>query len=81
MENIWYWILGLYFVPMIINMIVSYKEDKTETIGDLLNNWGLFFIPIVNIFVTICTPAYYIDKLYSDRISSWWERFKNIRIR
>ena len=76
-----YWILVLYVLPMVINMIVSYKEEECETIGDLLSNWGLFFIPIVNIFVTICIPAYYTDKLYSDKISSWWERFKNIKIR
>ncbi len=77
----WYWILGLYFGPMVVNMLVVYIEDKPETVEDLLKQWGLLFIPLINIFFTLCVPIYYIHKLFSEKFKSWWEKFKQIKIR
>lgn len=76
----WYWILGLYFVPMVINMLFAYYNNKYVcTIGDLLYYWWAYFIPGFNIFMTLCLPIYYIDTYL--KLSERWEKFKNIRIR
>ena len=78
-----HWILGLYFVPMLINIVFQYFEEDIEvqTIGDLLKTWYFYFLPIFNIFITFLIPIYYVDKFCSEKISFWWERFKNIKIR
>ena len=76
----WYWILGLYFVPMVVNMAFMYFDtDGVETIGDFLKYWWAYFIPGFNLFMTLCIPIYYIDTQL--KLGERWERFKNIKIR
>ena len=79
----WYWILGLYFVPMVVNIVFQYYEENVEmqTVGDLLKTWYFYFVPIFNILITFLIPFYYIDKIWSYKLGFWWERFKNIKIR
>jgi hypothetical protein len=77
----WYFILGLYFGPMVVNILVIYIEDKPETVEDLLKNWEIFFIPLVNIFVTFSIPLYYIGEFFSEKFNYWWEKFKKLKIR
>jgi hypothetical protein len=80
MENMWYWILGLYFVPMVVNMAFMYFDtDGVETIGDFLSAWWAYFIPFLNLFMTLCIPIYYIDTQL--KFGERWEKFKNIKIR
>ena len=79
MENMWYWILGLYFVPMVINMLFAYYNKYVYTIGDLLYYWWAYFIPVFNIFMTLCLPIYCIDVYF--KLGKRWEKFKNIKIR
>ena len=76
-----YWILVLYVLPMVIMAIFQYFEEKPQTIGELLEDSWIVFVPCINLLGLIIIPFYYIDKLYSEKFSSWWERFKNIKIR
>ena len=76
----WYWILGLYFGPMVINMIFVYSDkDSVSTVGDFLKFWWAYFIPVFNLFMTICLPIYYINEHL--KFGERWEKFKNIKIR
>ena len=75
-----YCILGLYFVPMVINMVfVYFDDDRVKTVGDFLYHWWVYFIPGVNIFMMLCLPIYYIDTYL--KLGERWEKFKNIKIR
>jgi hypothetical protein len=75
-----YWILGLYFIPMVINMAFVYSDNKSVfTVGDFLKYWWAYFIPGFNFCMTLCLPIYYIDTQL--KFGERWERFKNIKIR
>ena len=76
-----YWILGLYFVPMVIMVVFQYFEEKPNTIGELLIDGWVIYVPCINLLASCMIPFYYIDKLYSSKLGFWWERFKNIKIR
>ena len=80
MENMWYWILGLYFVPMVINMVYMYcDKDEVKTLGDFLKVWWAYFIPVLNLLMVIILLFYYIDEYL--KLGERWEKFKNIKIR
>ena len=80
MGNIWYWILGLYVLPMVINILFVYSDNKfVHTVGDLLKFWWAYFVPFLNIFMTLCLPIYCIDVYF--KLGERWEKFKNIKIR
>ena len=73
-------ILLLYLLPMVINMLFVYSDNKSvHTVGDFLNYWWAYFIPFINLFMTLCLPIYYIDVCL--KLGKRWERFKNIKIR
>ena len=74
-------IILLYVLPMVINIAFQYFEDKAETVGDLLKFKHYYFIPVFNLIISIIIPIYFVDKFYGEKFSSWWERFKNIKIR
>ncbi len=76
-----YWILGLYFGPMVINIVFQYFEENIsmQTIGDLLKYWYFYFFPIFNLIITFIVLCYYISKYL--KIGERWKKFKNIKIR
>ena len=74
-------ILLLYVLPMVINISFQYFEEKAETIGDLLKFKCYYFTPVFNLLISIIIPFYFLDKFYGEKFGSWWERFKNIKIR
>ena len=80
MENILYWTLGLYFIPMVINILfVYFNNDLVYTVGDLLKYWGVYLIPFINLLLCLFVPIYYIDGWI--KFEKRWEKFKNIKIR
>jgi hypothetical protein len=75
-----YWILGLYFGPMVINMVhIYYNKESVFTVGDFLSVWWAYFIPFLNLILAICLPIYYIDTYL--KLAERWKKFKNIKIR
>ena len=74
-------ILLLYVLPMVIMAVFQYFEEKPQTIGELLVDGWLIYVPCINLLATCMIPFYYISKFYSGKFNSWWEKFKNIKIR
>ena len=81
MENIWYWILGLYFVSMIINFIFVYKDEDIKTVGDFIKDSWAIFLPFVNTIISCFILIYLVIAWWENLEIKWWERFKNIKIR
>ena len=81
MENMWYWILGLYFVPMVINFIFVYKDEDVKTVGDFIKDSWAIFLPFVNTIISCFILIYLVIAWWENLEIKWWERFKNIKIR
>jgi hypothetical protein len=79
MENLTYYILGLYVLPMVFNLIFVYSDKQIKTLGDLMTSWWGYFVPIVNLLVMIAIPIYYISEYFeSNKII---DKIKNIKIK
>lgn len=74
-----YWILGLYILPMILNLLFVYSDDGVKTLGDLMVSWWGYFVPLVNLLVTIAIPIYYITEYFESK--KIIQRIKNIKIK
>lgn len=82
MENFVYWILGLYVLPMFFNILFVYSDSETKTIGDLMDgNWWGYFVPVLNILISIAIPIYYIGNFVENKLKNKWQSFKNIKIK
>lgn len=79
MENLTYYILGLYVLPMIINILFIYSDKQVKTLGDLMFNWWGYFIPLLNLLVTIAMPIYYTTKYFESK--KIIEKIKKIKIK
>jgi hypothetical protein len=77
MENIFYIILFLYLLPMIINIIFCYSDKDVYTLEDLLKMWWAYFVPFLNLFMSLMIPIYY-TQIY---INEWWVKIKNTKIK
>jgi hypothetical protein len=73
-----YWILGLYILPMIINLLFVYSDEQVTTVEDLMHDWWVYFVPILNLLVTIAIPIHYLT-MYCKR--EFWDKIKNIKIK
>ena len=59
--DFFYFILGFYILPMILNILFTYSDKQEKTINDLMSdNWWTYFIPIINISFCIMIPIYYL---------------------
>lgn len=79
MENLTYYILGLYVLPMIINILFVYSDKQVKTLGDLMFNWWGYFIPLLNLLVTMAIPIYYIGEYI--KCNDIIEKIKKIKIK
>lgn len=79
MENLTYYILGLYVLPMIINILFVYSDKQVKTLGDLMVSWWGYFVPLLNLLVTIAIPIYYIGEYIQS--NSIIEKIKKIKIK
>ena len=79
MENLTYYILGLYVLPMIINILFVYSDKQVKTLGDLMVGWWGYFVPLLNLLVTIAIPIYYIGEYI--QWNSIIEKIKKIKIK
>lgn len=70
-------ILLLYFLPMFINIVFVYSDKEVYTIEDLLKTWWAYFIPFLNIFMSLMIPIYYINI----HIKNCWNKIKNTKIK
>lgn len=52
---------------MLGNLLFAYSDKEVTTIGDLMNNWWGYFVPILNVLVTIAIPIYYITEYCSNK--------------
>jgi hypothetical protein len=73
-----YWILGLYILPMVFNLLFVYSDKQVTTIGDLMRSWWGYFVPIVNLLVTIAISIYYLSEWLK---CSFFDKIKNIKIK
>jgi hypothetical protein len=65
---------------MIINLLFVYSDKQTRTIGDLIvTHWWGYFIPVLNTFITLMIPLYYIGEYISN--TKIIDKIKNIRIK
>ena len=78
MDNILFLITVFYFIPMIINLLFVYSDKYVTTIGDLMNSWWGYFVPIVNLCVSIAIPIYYLTQYCKFNL---WDKIKNIKIK
>jgi hypothetical protein len=78
MENLSYYILALYVLPMMFNLIFVYSDEQVTTIEDLMRSWWGYFVPLVNLLVTIAIPIYYLT-IYCK--SELWDKIKKIKIK
>lgn len=41
-----YWILGLYILPMVFNLLFVYSDKQVTTVEDLMRSWwgGILFL-------------------------------------
>lgn len=78
MENLTYYILALYVLPMMFNLIFVYSDEQVTTIEDLMRSWWGYFVPLVNLLVTIAIPIYYLT-IYCK--SELWDKIKKIKIK
>lgn len=82
MEDIIYWVLGLYILPMVLNILFVYSDSEIKTIGDLMDgNWWGYFVPVLNILISIAIPIYYIGNFIENKFKNWWEGFKTTKIK
>jgi hypothetical protein len=79
MENLTYYILGLYVLPMVFNLLFVYSDKQINTLGELLEKWWGYFVPLLNLLVTIAIPIYYISVYFES--SKVFEKIKNIKIK
>lgn len=79
MDNLTYYILGLYVLPMIINILFVYSDKQVKTLGDLMVSWWGYFVPLLNLLVTIAIPIYYITKYFESK--KIIEKIKKIKIK
>lgn len=81
-ENVVYLVLGLYILPMILNILFVYSDSQVKTIGDLMvDNWWTYFVPFLNLFICLMIPFYYIVEFIKNKLKDKWENFKNIKIK
>jgi hypothetical protein len=73
-----YWILKLYILPMIINLLFVYSDKQVTTIGDLMRSWWGYFVPVLNLLITIAIPIYYLTMYCKEE---FWDKIKNIKIK
>jgi hypothetical protein len=73
-----YWILGLYIFPMIFNLLFVYSDKQVTTVGDLMRSWWGYFVPMVNLLVTVAIPIYYLTKYLQCK---YLNKIKNIKIK
>jgi hypothetical protein len=78
MDNIWWLIIGLYFVPMIFNLLFVYSDKEVTTVEDLMRSWWGYFVPLLNLLVTIAIPIYYISVYCKNDL---WNKIKDIKIK
>jgi Ni,Fe-hydrogenase I cytochrome b subunit len=78
--EIWHWIIVLYVLPLIVNSLYLIKGDtNVETIGDFLDAYVLYLVPVFNLVLSILLPiAFILDKMNAQER---WEKFKNIKIK
>ena len=79
MENLTYYILGLYVLPMIINILFVYSDKQVKTLGDLMVSWWGYFVPLLNLLVTMAIPIYYIGEYI--KCNDIIEKIKKIKIK
>lgn len=73
-----YWILGLYILPMVFNLLFVYSDKQVTTVEDLMRSWWGYFVPLLNLLVTIAIPIYYLT-MYCK--GEFWDKIKNIKIK
>ncbi len=69
----------LYFVPLLINSILLYKDDSVKTVGDFIDCSWTVLIPVVNFFFTVIYSVHKLIEVFS--ISKYWNKFLNIKIK
>lgn len=79
MENLTYYILVLYVLPMIINILYIYSDKQVKTLGDLMFCWWAYFIPLLNLLFTMLTPIYVVAKYFQS--NDVIEKIKKIKIK
>jgi len=78
MDNIWFLITVFYFIPMIFNLLFVYSDKQVTTIEDLMRSWWGYFIPVLNLLITIAIPVYYLTEYCK---GEFWDKIKNIKIK
>lgn len=73
-----YWILGLYILPMVFNLLFVYSDKQVTTVEDLMRSWWGYFVPLLNLLVTIAIPIYYLTAYCKSEL---WDKIKNIKIK
>lgn len=68
-------ILAFYILPMVVNLTYHYFDKGVSTVGDFLEIWHLFLIPVVNLIVMFCIPIIEL----SIRVD--WKKIKNKKIK
>jgi hypothetical protein len=72
-------ILVMYVLPMLINLVVVLVDKDTKSIGHVLDASVPIFIPGINFLLCLLIPIVWLEerlgKLYA------WEKFRNIKIK
>lgn len=69
----------LYFVPLIVNFIIVYRDEDVRTIGDFIEFSWAVFLPICNLFISLVFFISYLpDKI---NLVKYWNKFLNIKIK
>lgn len=75
-----------YFIPVVLSFILSYLDEYTETIEDLMKHFWICIVPGLNIMFIVFVIIHGIFE--SDKwgklsvfIRTKWVKFKNIKIK
>ncbi len=79
MEDLTYYILGLYVLPMILNILFVYSDKQVKTLEDLMVDWRVYFVPFLNSLFTMSIPIYVIAKYFQS--NDVIEKIKKIKIK
>ena len=72
-------ILLLYVVPMIVVFLITYFDEKAQTVGDLLEDIWYCLFPGLNLFLAVCYPIFLITQ--ANRIQELRKKIINIKLK
>jgi hypothetical protein len=79
----WYFILGFYVFPLLLNLLTLYLDKDVKTVGDFLDSfkeyWGYIIVPGFNLLIAVTGIALTMSEVFSK--VTWWKKFKELKIK